>query len=116
MFIATIVVTILSAVTLLISATGKLMKMPAIVTSLGAAGVPLNRFPHLAALEIAAGVGLIIGLFSLPLGIAAGIGAVLYFVGAIVAHLRVGDTKGVNGPVVPLLLAIAALVLRLLTS
>jgi len=113
-FIVTIIVTILSAVTLSISAVGKLTKMPAVVTSLQGAGVPLNRFPHLAALEIAAAVGLIIGLFWWPLGIAAAIGAVLYFVGAIFAHLRVGDTKGVNGPVVPLLLAIAALVLRLL--
>lgn len=43
-------------------------------------------------------------------------GLVLYFIGAVVGHLRVGDTKGVAMPLLPLLLSIAVLVLRLLTA
>lgn len=31
-------------------------------------------------------------------------------------HLRVGDTKGISSPAVPLMLSIAALVLRLLSA
>ncbi len=50
-----------------------------------------------------------------PLGISAAIGLVLHFLGALIGHLRVGDTRGAAAPVVPLLLAIAVLALRLLT-
>ena len=43
-------------------------------------------------------------------------GLVAYFLGAMLGHLRVGDTKGLAMPLVPLALAIAVLVLRLATS
>ena len=49
------------------------------------------------------------------LGVAAGIGLVLYFVGAIVSHLRVGDFKGVGSAVFMLVLAAGVLILRVLT-
>jgi hypothetical protein len=47
-----------------------------------------------------------------PLGIAAAAGLALYFVGAIGAHLRKGDVKGIVTPVLILILAVAALILR----
>jgi hypothetical protein len=48
------------------------------------------------------------------LGVAAGIGVVLYFIGAVVAHLRVDDSD--IGPALGLgLVAIAAVVLRLIS-
>jgi hypothetical protein len=40
---------------------------------------------------------------------------VAYFVGAVGGHLRVGDTKNLAMPLPPLVLAVAVLVLRLLT-
>jgi hypothetical protein len=48
-----------------------------------------------------------------PLGVAAGL--VAYFLGAVGGHLRVRDTKNLAMPMPPLVLAIAVLVLRLLT-
>jgi len=51
-----------------------------------------------------------------PIGIAAAAGLVAYFIGAIIAHLRVGDTKGMAGPIVPLLVSVAALVLRIMSA
>ncbi len=86
----------------------------------GTVGVPLRHLPVLAGLdiaglEIAGAAGILIGLWLEPLGIAAAIGLVAYFVGAVIGHLRVRDTKGVAAPVLPLLLAVTVLVLRLLT-
>jgi hypothetical protein len=48
------------------------------------------------------------------LGVAAGIGLVLYFACAVVAHLRVGDVKGIGPAAFLLALAAGAVVLRIL--
>jgi hypothetical protein len=115
--IAVLVVTVLLAVICLNSAAMKLRKNQAVLASIhGTVGVPLQQLPALAGLEIAGAAGILIGPWLEPLGIAAAIGLVAYFVGAVIGHLRVRDTKGVAAPVLPLLLAIAVLVLRLLTT
>jgi uncharacterized membrane protein YphA (DoxX/SURF4 family) len=117
MFTTTVIVSVILALVLTLSATMKLRRNPQVVESVhGVVGVPLDRFWILAGLELAAAVGLVIGLWVAPLGIAAATGAVAYFVGAIIAHLRVGDTKGAPSPAVPLALSIAALVLRVLSA
>jgi len=79
-------------------------------------GVPLRYFPLLAACEFAGALGLVLGIWWFPLGVAAGIGLVLYFVGAVASHLRVGDVKGIGPAAFMLALAAAALVMRILTS
>ena len=62
---------------------------------------------------LAAGaVGLLIGLAVPVLGIAAASGLVVYFVGALSAHLRVHD-RGVGGAIFFLLLALAALAMEI---
>ena len=58
---------------------------------------------------------LVIGIRWPPIGIAAGIGLVLYFVGAIVSHLRVGDIKGIGPAAFMLVFSAGALALRILT-
>jgi hypothetical protein len=78
-------------------------------------GLPLQYFPLLAACEFAGAVGLVIGIWWPPIGIAAGIGLVLYFVGAVVSHLRVGDVKGIGAAAFMLVLAVGAVALRVLT-
>ena len=78
--------------------------------------VPMKWFPWLATCEFAGAAGLLLGLVWSPLGIAAAVGLVVYFMGAIVAHVRVGDVKGIGTPAVPLLLAVGCLVTRVLTS
>src|SRR4051812_26020078 len=82
----------------------------------GTVGVPARYFPALAALELAGAVGILAGPWLAPLGIAAATGLVAYFVAAAIGHLRVGDSKGLAMPIVPLLLSIAVLVLRILTA
>jgi hypothetical protein len=79
-------------------------------------GLPLKYFPLLAACEFAGAVGIVVGIWWPPIGIAAGIGLVLYFVGAVVSHLRVGDVKGIGAAVFMLVLAAGTLALRVLTN
>jgi hypothetical protein len=77
-------------------------------------GVPLKYFPHLAGCLFAGALGLVLGIWWPPLGIAAGVGLVVYFVGAVVAHLRVGDVKGMGSAALILILCVAALALRVM--
>ncbi|MGB6182962.1 MAG: DoxX family protein [Rhodococcus sp. (in: high G+C Gram-positive bacteria)] len=115
MFIATIVLTVLLAIVLVGSAAGKLTRQDAVVRSLTTVGVPANRFPILAYLEIAGAAGILIGLFWWPLGVLAGACVVLYFVGAVAAHLRVKDNQ-LAAPAVIAVVAVAAVVLRVVTA
>jgi hypothetical protein len=115
MFIAYAVIAIALSVALVASGATKLTKQPRVVEAIhGRAGVPLAWFPMLASAEIAGAVGLIIGLWVPALGIAAAIGVVLYFTGAVIAHLRVNN-RDFASPVVAGLLAAAALALRLVS-
>ena len=56
-------------------------------------------------------LGLVVGIWWPLIGVAAGLGLVLYFVGAIVSHLRVGDIKGIGSAAFMLVLAAGALAL-----
>jgi hypothetical protein len=117
MFIACAVISVLTALLATFSASLKLRRDPRITESIqGTIGVPLTWLPWLAAAELAGAAGLLVGLAVAPLGIAAAIGLVAYFVGAVIAHLRVKDTAGVGAPLVPLALSIAALVTRVLSA
>ena len=79
-------------------------------------GVPMKYLPHLAACEIAGALGLVAGIWWVPLGVASGAGLVIYFVGAVVSHLRVGDFKGIGPAAFILVIAVGALALRILTN
>lgn len=119
MFIVAAVVSILLAVAATGSAVAKLTGNPQVVESIvNTVGFPGERLWVLAALELAGAVGLIIGLFWAPLGIAAAAGLVLYFLGAVIGHVRVKDTAAAAiAPAAGLLvLSVAALVLRSLTA
>ncbi len=116
MFIATVVVSVLIALAAIGSALGKLSKNPKLVTQLTGLGVPLSWLPRLAALEIAGGVAVLVGLAVAPLGIAAAVGLVLYFLGAVATHLKAGDRKGIPAPLVLAVVAAAALVLRIASA
>jgi len=116
MGIASLVITILLASTALFSGFGKLRNDPHIVKVIHeTVGVPMKYFPLLAICEIAGSVGLVAGIWWRPLGVAAAVGLLLYFFGAVLSHLRVGDIKGI-GPAASLLtLSVGALCLRILT-
>lgn len=75
-------------------------------------GIPRKFVPVLGLLLAAGCLGLLAG-FAVPLlGAFAAGGLVLYFIGAIVAHLRVGSRQ-LAGPVVFLAAAVAALTVSL---
>ncbi|MBO3090055.1 DoxX family protein [Cellulomonas dongxiuzhuiae] len=117
MFIALVVLTVLLALVSVNSAVMKLRRNERVVTSItGTVGFPERYLGLLAALEIAGAVGIVVGLWVVPLGIAAAVGLTLYFLGAIIGHLRVRDTQGVTMPLVPLILSVAVLVLRVVTA
>jgi len=116
MAIAYLVITILLAAIVLFSGVGKLRRDPRIVQVIHeVVGVPMKYFPLLASCEIAGALGLILGIWWPPLGAAAGIGLVLYFVGAVVSHLRVGDLKGIGPAAFLLTLSAGSVILRILT-
>jgi hypothetical protein len=119
MFIAAVVVSVVLAFALTGSAYLKLVKDPKIIKSIvETVGVPEDRLWMLAVLELAGAGGLLIGLAWAPLGIAAAIGVILYFIGALIGHVRVRDTGAgsITPPAVLLLIAVAALLLRVSTS
>ncbi|MFI8794171.1 DoxX family protein [Streptomyces sp. NPDC055105] len=111
MFVAYAVVAIL--VSLLMTASGGLLiaRTEDMKTTMAALDVPQTWFTPLALLKFAGALGLLAGIFYRPLGIAAGVGLALYFVGAVIAHLRVKDIKGMPVPVVLVVLTAAPVVL-----
>jgi len=116
MHIAYLAITVVFALMVAYSGVGKIRRDPLPVKVVHeTVGLPLKYFPVLAACEFAGAVGLVAGIWWPLLGIAAGIGLVIYFVGAIVAHLRVGDVKGIGAAAFMLLLAAGALGLRVVT-
>ena len=116
MDIAYLVITLVLAALVAFSGLGKLRRDPRIVRIIHEViGVPLKYFPLLAACEFAGALGLVLGIWWPSLGVAAGIGLVLYFVGAIVSHVRVGDVKGMGPAAFMLTVSVAALALRILT-
>ena|SRR6516165_7138841 len=111
------VLTILFAAMAAWSGVAKLRRDPKVIRVIHeVVGVPLRYMPLLAGCELAGAAGLVLGLFWPPLGVAAGIGLVLYFLGAAMSHLRVGDLKGIGPAVFLLVVAAAVLALRILTA
>ena len=116
MHTAYLVITPLFAIMVTFSGLGKIRGDPRIVKVIHeTVGVPLRYLPLLAAGEFAGAIGLVLGIWWPPLGVAAGIGLVLYFVGAVASHLRVGDFKGIGPATFMLVVAAGALALRVLT-
>jgi hypothetical protein len=116
MEIAYLVVTAIFALMVAFSGWGKIRRDPHQVQVVHeTVGVPLAYFPFLAACEWAGAFGLVVGIWWFPLGVAAGVGLVLYFAGAIVAHLRVGDFKGIGPATFMMVVAAGALAMRILT-
>ena len=116
MYAAYLVITILLALMVAFSGLGKIRRDPRQMRVVHeTVGVPLTYFPLLAACEFAGTLGLLLGIWWPPLGVAAGIGLVLYFLGATVSHLRVGDVKGIGPAAFMLVVAAGALALRILT-
>ena len=85
------VVHVVLALALAGSATGAFTRYNRVLVAMARAGVPESRLPLLGALKAAASIGLLVGIVVPWIGAAAAVGTVLYFVGAILTHLRARD-------------------------
>ncbi|WP_422208914.1 DoxX family protein [Mycobacterium sp.] len=71
--------------------------------------VPESALPYLATLKLAGALGLVVGITAIPwLGVAAGVGLILFFIGALVAHLRARVFYNIAFPGLYLILATAS--------
>jgi len=74
--------------------------------------VPRSWLPMLGTAKLAGAIGLVAGLAGLPaIGIAAATGLVLFFIGALIAHLRAGVLYNIAFPGSYLAMSTASLVL-----
>lgn len=112
MFSAYLIVTILAAAANIFSATCDFVRYEKVSVAMAKAGVPESWMTTLGILKAAGALGLLIGIAVPLIGTAAAVGLILFFVSAIITHLRGGDYS--LGPaIVFLLLAVAVLALRL---
>lgn len=102
---AAVVLSLLLAVALAGSAVAKLVRVPAVVASITGVGWPADRIWVLAVVELVGALGLLVGLAAPRIGLAAAVGATLYFLAAVVSHVRLRQSPAQAS--VPLLLAVA---------
>lgn len=85
------------------------VKADFVVKNSGEVHLPVSTLPYLATTKLAGAFGLVVGWTMIPwLGVAAGVGLVLFFVGAVIAHLRARVLYNIAFPGLFLLLAVAA--------
>jgi DoxX-like family len=114
MFAAYMSVTLLTAGANIFSAICDFVRYKQVSVAMARAGVPDSWMTTLGIFKTAGALGLLVGIRVPVIGLAAAIGLVLFFVAAIIVHLRAHDyTFGLA--VVFLLLAVASLVLELHT-
>ena len=111
MFAAYLIVTTLAAAANFFSAGCDFVRYKQVSIAMAKAGVSESWMTTLGTLKAAGALGLLVGIRLPVVGAAAAIGLILFFVGAIIVHLRARDYS--LGPALFfLLLAIGALVLR----
>lgn len=93
MYPAYLALTLLTATATGVGAYLDFTRHPMIVAIAERLRVPVSWMYPLGACLGAASLGLLAGLAVRPLGVAAAAGLVLYFIGAVIAHLRVRDRQ-----------------------
>jgi predicted ATPase len=112
MHAAYIVITLITAAATAGIAVADLIPARFVLANSAEVGVPRSWIPPLAAAKLAGAAGLVVGLVALPaLGIAAAVGLVLFFVGAVITHLRARVIYNIAFPGAYLCLSAATLVL-----
>ncbi|CAM5297909.1 DoxX family protein OS=Streptomyces tendae OX=1932 GN=GUR47_27105 PE=4 SV=1 [Streptomyces tendae] len=112
MFTAYVVVTVAAIVADVGIAVADLVRARFVLANSAEVAVPESWLPGLAALKTAGAAGLLVGLLGVrPLGIAAAAGLVLFFVGAVAAHVRARVFHNIAFPAGYLALHAAALAL-----
>jgi hypothetical protein len=98
---------------LVFSGVRKLTHQPRVVQSYIRAGVPEEKLNLLALILFAASAGLIAGLFWVPIGIASAIAIIIYFLGAVVLHVRANDVEHMLTPFLVAVFAAVVLILQI---
>jgi hypothetical protein len=113
-FIAYVAVTVIAISANAWAAIADFSRAKFVLANSAEVGVPQTWLPLLATLKAAGAVGLLLGLLGVRfIGAAAAIGLILFFLGAIVAHLRARVYYNIAIPGSYLVLAIASLVLSI---
>jgi uncharacterized membrane protein YphA (DoxX/SURF4 family) len=93
-----ITVSLLLAVLCLLPAAGKLLGLPKMRQSAEHFGIGWPRYRLIGVAELAAAVGILIGLWWHPLGVAAAAGMALLLLGALITHRHAGDSAKEAAP------------------
>ena len=112
MFTVYLIVTILTAAANIFSAACDFIRYDKVRIAMARAGVPESWMTTLGVLKTAGALGLLVGIGVPVIGIAAAVGLIVFFVGAIITHLR-GRDNSLGPATLFLLLAVAALAARL---
>lgn len=110
MFVAYVVFTVITIAYNVFSAILDFGRFDRILVAMRKAGVPTSWLPTLGALKALGAFGLVVGFFVPAIGIAAAVGLTLFFVGAVITHLRARDYSfGLQYVFLPLAAAALAL-------
>ena len=99
-----VTIALLLAAACLVPAAGKLIGLPKMRQSAAHFGIAWPRYRLIGVAELAAAVGVLIGLWWHPLGVAAAAGMTLLLAGALISHRRAADS---GKEMAPALLALA---------
>jgi len=112
MNIALIVLATLLGLVATFSAFGKYSMKPSVVDNLYRLGLKTQQIRLLATIEILGSLGLLVGIWIPILGKLAALGFALYFLGAVIAHVRAKDAGKDMAPA--LVLMIISIIVTLL--
>ena len=114
MFTAYIIITAVAAAANIYAAANDFIRPNWLLANMNQLGVPESSLPILGALKAAGAVGLIVGIGVPLIGVLAAAALTLFFIAALITHIRAHDRSLGNGvPVMFLVVVIAALVLRI---
>ena len=104
---------LLLAAACLLPGSAKLLGHPKMQKSAAHFGIPWRHYRLIGVAEVAAGAGVLAGLWWHPLGVAAAAGMVVLLIGALITHRRVLDSAK---EMAPALLALAITLAYLATA
>ena len=117
MFIVTIVLAVLLALVFAAAGVPKITGAKSALENADHLKVGHGLWKVIGVLEVLAAIGLIAGLWVWPLGVAAGIGLVLLMAGAVMYHVRNGDSaQKFSPPIVLALIALAEVIVRVASA
>ncbi len=109
MFAAYLIITVVTILANAWATVADLAQARFVLANMAEVGVPRSWLPPLAVLKGAGAAGLLLGLLGVwPLGIAAAVGLVLFFIGALAAHVRARVFHSIAFPGAFFALAIAS--------